>query len=60
LDLNAALKTVNIYKLSFEALEDNVLRGLTDDCHEMLISNAVAGGSMCSMLCARGSGRGRR
>ena len=53
-DLSAALKTVKIYKFSFEAfedilmaaIEDNVLRGMTDDYHEMVISNAVAGGSM--------------
>jgi choline kinase len=53
LDLSATLKTVNIYKFSFEAfedmsmpaIEDNVLRGMTDDYHEMVISNAVADGS---------------
>ena len=53
-DLSNALKTVNIYKFSLRAfedvlipaIEDNVLRGLTDDYYEMVIANAVADGSM--------------
>jgi hypothetical protein len=42
------------------AIEGNVLRGMTDDYHEMVIATAVADGSMTLDAMRTGSGRGRR
>jgi choline kinase len=53
-DYRSALKTVNIYKFSYDVLSDNlmpamgacIMHGLTDDYYEMVIARAVAAGTM--------------
>jgi choline kinase len=53
-DYRSALKTVNIYKFSYEAisdelmpaLEEHIARGSTDDYYETAIASAIADGTM--------------
>jgi choline kinase len=53
-DYGAALKTVNIYKFSYEAISDDLMpalgayiaQGATDDYYEMAIANAIADQTM--------------
>ena len=53
-DYLLALKTVNIYKFSYDVFSDNLMpamgacitQGLTDDYYEMAIAQAVAAGTM--------------